>query len=301
LAPRLAAHAQVAIEIHPCDVCDNTAAMLKKTKVNMVSLGVQSLDDRILAGLGRDHDSAKALYALGKLVDSGLSANVDLITGIPGQNLDSMISDVKQILGSGADQVSAYPLMDFAFTGMKSRLSWREQGKMLSELAEAASKAGYERTSVWTWTRPGAPRYTSITRDNYIGIGAGAASFVGDRFWLNTFDVHAYIEAVRGGGSPAALHTTMDCVEESLYRLFWKCYDGEFELNSLAELLRPSATRLANLGERLGLAERTGSTVRLTEKGFFYYHMLERYYTRRYIGRLWAECRRHPFPKGVLL
>ena len=165
----------------------------------MVSLGVESLDNAVLAGIGRNHSAEDALSALHTLMDCGrFSINVDLMTGILGQSRESAVSDMLMLMKSGVDQVSTYPLMDFAFTRMKTRLSLLEQYRLLRDMASAAENAGYLRTSVWTWTKPGSRKYSSITREDYVGIGAGAASHLGRCFWVNTFDVGAYVDAVDG-------------------------------------------------------------------------------------------------------
>lgn len=327
--------AEVAVEVHPHDVSPAIIERLAKAGVNMVSLGVESLDNDVLGGMARNHSAEDALLALRTLVDFGrFSVNVDLMTGIPGQDPESAVSDMLTLMEEGVDQVAAYPLMDFSFTRMKTNLSWMGQYRLLRDMASAAKDAGYLRTSVWTWTKPGSPKYSSITREDYLGIGAGAATHLGRHFWVNTFDVGAYVERMNGahprncgGGtaavgnslavseaaatvaefpesanvSPVALGIRMDDRQSALYRLFWRCYEGEFDLDSPEALAVPVLRRLARLAEVLGLAVRSSSTVTLTERGFFLYHFLERYYTRRYIGTLWRHCRESAFPQEILL
>ncbi len=300
--PKLVRGAPIAAEVHPNDVTPSAVLRLRDSGVNMVSLGVESLEDAVLGVIGRNYDSATAISALDTLLDCGhFAVNVDLIVGIPGQSLESSAADMSRLLDRRVDQVSAYPLMDFPYTRMRSPLSFSGQYRLLHTLAAIGERAGYVRSSVWTWTRPGSPKYTSITRDNYVGLGAGAASFLNRCFWLNTFSVEAYVDRVENAESPIALNTCLNDRESSLYRLFWLCYEGGFDLQSSEALAVPLLPRLANLAERLGLVSRASSVIRLTEKGFFLYHLLERYYTRRYIGRLWQCCRASAFPTEVVL
>jgi coproporphyrinogen III oxidase-like Fe-S oxidoreductase len=199
MSGHLTSGAEVAVEVHPHDINPAAVERLALAGVNMVSLGVESLDNAVLAGIGRNHSAEDALSALHTLMDCGrFSINVDLMTGILGQSRESAVSDMLMLMKSGVDQVSTYPLMDFAFTRMKTRLSLLEQYRLLRDLASAAEHAGYLRTSVWTWTKPGSRKYSSITREDYVGIGAGAASHLGRCFWVNTFDVGAYVDAVDG-------------------------------------------------------------------------------------------------------
>ena len=182
------------------------------------------------------------------------AVNADLIVGIPGQSLQSSTRDMSMLLDRQVDQVSAYPLMDFPYTKMKTRLSLHGQYRLLNALTTLGTDSGYVRSSVWTWTRPSSPKYTSITRHNYVGLGAGAASFLSQYFWLNTFDVEAYVREIEHGRSPVALSTCLNHQEASLYRLFWQCYEGEFDLDSERLLFRfLSPDRPA---ERLGLVDR---------------------------------------------
>jgi len=300
MRPHLVPGADIAVEVHPDDIVPSTIDCMRETGVEMVSLGVESLDNEVLNRLGRSHDPATAVRALETLIDTGgFSVNVDLITGIPGQSTESVLSDMTQIFKYGVDQVSAYPLMDFPFTSIRSPLSLREQLRLLTAIDSAGSRAGYERSSVWTWTKPSARKYTSITREYYIGIGVGAASHLGRRFWLNTFSVESYINAIGAGTSPVALSTPLSAMESALYWLFWRCYEGTFDLQAPEALSIPALPHLVNALERLGLARRISSVVRLTDLGLFLYHILERYYTRRYIGRLWQCCRTSAFPPGI--
>jgi coproporphyrinogen III oxidase-like Fe-S oxidoreductase len=377
MSGHLTSGAEVAVEVHPHDINPAAVERLASAGVNMVSLGVESLDNAVLAGIGRNHSAEDALSALHTLMDCGrFSINVDLMTAIPGQSRESAVSDMLMLMKSGVDQVSTYPLMDFAFTRMKTRLSLLEQYRLLRDLASAAEHAGYLRTSVWTWTKPGSRKYSSITREDYVGIGAGAASHLGRCFWVNTFDVGAYVDAVDGAHpgdcargtvvvgdrsacsmerpaiagdepngfteravitlnnlagsdripavagdsltvaereaavaeaadservSPVAVSILMDDRQSALYRLFWRCYEGEFDLDSREALAVPILRRLVRVAEALRLVARSSSTVRLTERGFFMYHLLERYYTRKYIGTLWRHCRESAFPREIVL
>ena len=74
------------VEANPEDMDLKKAKSLKKTRVNRVSLGVQSLNERYLKFLGRSHDRKKALAAFHCLREAGFSnINLDLMFSFPGQ------------------------------------------------------------------------------------------------------------------------------------------------------------------------------------------------------------------------
>jgi oxygen-independent coproporphyrinogen-3 oxidase len=173
---------------------------------------------------------------------------------------------------------------------------------MLNAVVRQARDAGYDRSSIWSFNRPGSARYTTVTRESFVGVGAGASSRFGDRFQVNTFDVNEYIEATRSG-SPAALSTWMNEGDRMAYWLFWRCYDTSFDIDDFAQRFGrpvPGAVRTAlQLLLALGLARRHGNSIRLTDCGAYLFHLVEKQYTHSYLEPLWAACRKHPWPECV--
>ena len=81
---------------------------------------------------------------------------------------------------------------------------------MLRILEKIFYQAGYERTSVWAFTRRGVPRYCSVTVPLYLGLGASGGSYLRDVFYLNTFGVAEYIKAIEDRGRAVALSHRSD-------------------------------------------------------------------------------------------
>jgi oxygen-independent coproporphyrinogen III oxidase len=212
----------------------------------------------------------------------------------------------------GFGQISAYPLIQFSDTTLAMRLgaadvklpSWRQEHRMLDALVRSAKDAGYERSSIWSFNRPGVARYTTVTRDSFLGVGAGASSRLGDRFQVNTFSIPDYVEATRTG-RPAALSTKMNEGDRMAYWLFWRCYDTVIDLDRFRELFGrelPGRLRLVfQLLCSIGLAQREGSILRLTDSGAYLFHLVEKNYTHSYLERLWAACRCEAWPQRVVL
>jgi oxygen-independent coproporphyrinogen-3 oxidase len=308
MSPYMVLGAGIGVEVHPNDVSTQAVQWLRQVGVTMVSLGIESFDDDVLRILGRGYDSKAAHAAIETVMDAGFhTVNVDLMTCIPGQALEQTVADFEELLRYNVGQVSAYPLMDFSFTWPASTYSCKDQLRVLSALSAAGHVWGYDRSSVWTWTRPTVTKYTSITRRCFAGLGAGAATYFDGYFGINTFDVSAYINSILQGRPPVALHSFLTPQESALYWLFWRCYEGEIDVTA-PEVQRIKAfpwlarfSRMFGLLEGLSLDDTPKFSVRLTERGLHLYHFLERYYTRRYIGRLWQVCRDSPFPIKTIL
>jgi oxygen-independent coproporphyrinogen-3 oxidase len=303
----------IGVEVNPLDANPAVIGTLKNSGVSLASLGVQSFNDRLLGILGRDYDGKLAHQASQRLLEAGFdTVDIDLIFAIPTQSLKEVEVDVETALELGAGQLSTYPLLYFSYAPLRKRLHqakvattpwWRER-QMLETIAQRAGEAGYQRTSIWSFNRPETIRYTTVTRDSFIGIGAGATSKIGDYFKLNTFSVAEYIRAVKGD-SPLALATQLNIGDKMAYWFFWRSYDLAIDTEVFRSLFGQGLPRpvraLLSLCELLGLAERQGNNIRLTETGAYLSHLIEKEYTHAYLETLWNACLEESWPRRVVL
>jgi len=175
---------------------------------------------------------------------------------------------------------------------------------MLRAVVKKAQDAGYQRTSIWSFNRPGTIRYTTVTKDTFVGIGASASSRIGDYFILNTFSVAEYIKAV-GKGSPLALATKLDIGDKMAYWLFWHCYNLGIDTDLFQSIFgRDLPYRIRaflSLLNLLGVTHRRRNTIRLTDMGAYLFHLIEKEYTHAYLETLWKACLQEAWPCRVVL
>lgn len=99
------------IETAPNQTTDEKLALLKDAGVTRVSMGIQSLQDEELKILGRHHCAEKARESLALLKSFDFPCvNVDLIYGIPGQTVDSLMRSLEDILSFEPEEIFLYPL-----------------------------------------------------------------------------------------------------------------------------------------------------------------------------------------------
>ena len=176
---------------------------------------------------------------------------------------------------------------------------------MLKTIVKKTQNAGYRRTSIWSFNRRETVRYTTVTRDAFIGIGAGASSRIGNYFWLNTFSVAAYIKAMETGSSPMALSTRLNEGDKMAYWLFWQFYNTAIDTGTVETIFGRDLPRrikefLSLLG-LLGMARREGTSIRLTDTGAYLFHLVEKGYTHAYLETLWQACSQEAWPRMVTL
>ncbi len=92
--------------------------LMKLAGVRTVELGVQSMDDHVLALSGRGHSAADSEKAVGLLKDLGFQVGVQLMPGLPGDSRKVFLSTVEKIVGLVPDMARIYPAVVIRETGL---------------------------------------------------------------------------------------------------------------------------------------------------------------------------------------
>lgn len=284
-----------AIEVLPIHATPARIHRMRDLGFNYISLGVQSFNDKLLRYLRRPHKAAQNYRALENVRGEFDCIDVDLIFDVAFEDEQVFLNDLHICFAAGVDQVSTYPLMRFGYTPFgKSAHRPDEEHRLLRRATEMAESFGYERRSVWTFNKVDTPSYTSITREFYLGCGAGAGSFSGSIFFLNHFSVGKYINAVESGRLPIARRTTLRRGTAAAYYVFWQLYTGVLDPHRFAQHF-PEETALSlalDMARLAGYLREEGGVYFLTDRGYEVYHDLERWVTYHFIEPLWADMMR---------
>lgn len=300
----------VCIEVHPGHAPDAVLDELIAQGVGLVSLGVQSFNDRHLQAIGRSYPSAVLRPAVERVLARPFkSVNVDLMFALPGQRVGDLLDDLQAATSTGVGQVTAYPLLTFPYTSVgefrrlrRVRLPnvARRRG-MYRAIHDHFAAEGYERVSVWGFKRDGLPRYSSVTRDHYIGLGAGAGSCLPDGFHLNTFPVESYLAACEPGRLPVALRMEFTEAMSRWLWLYWRMYDTYVPRDGLTAFgaERAKAERLLSTLRGLDMCTEEPDGYRLTQRGAFWVHLLQNHFVLDGISKVWQAARNVPWPDAV--
>ena len=301
----------VCIETNPADVSDQVVSELQGAGVTLVSLGVQSFNPRHLATIGRPYSPEVAERALERLAGSGFaSVNADLMFALPGQSEADVQLDLARAVDLGVDQITTYPLFTFPFTsvGRIQRLKslrmpdLRARRSQYRTISNWCKTHDLTRVSVWGFKRGTGPRYSSVTRDGYLGIGPGAGSNLQDGFVFNTFDLTSWADAAKGGRPVVALHLPFTERMAGWWWLYWRLYETRVPLDDLDQIMGPRAQQARRWLDRLewlGLAQVKNRSLELTEPGAFWVHLAQNQFALQYVDRLWETARKEPWPGRV--
>ena len=301
----------ICIETNPADVNQETVQRLHDMGVTLVSLGVESFQPENLAFIGRDYQPAVAERALELLARSSFSSvNVDIMFALPHQSADLVEKDLARAAGLGADQLTTYPLFTFPYTSVGKFLRLksvrmpdiRVRRQHYQTIQRWCSANGFERVSVWGFKRGEVPRYSSVTRDGYIGIGPGSGSHLPDGFVLNTFDLQAWEQAMSAGNAPIALRLPFAGEMSGWWWLYWRFYDTKIPMGQLDLSLGRDARKARQwlwFMEQVGFARREDGWLELTEQGAFWLHLAQNYFALNYVNTLWTRARQEAWPTAV--
>lgn len=304
----------VHLESHPNDLSAANLRTIRALGVEQLSIGIEALDDRHLRSLCRSYTAAEARAAVERATRMDFTCvNVDLMFALPGQTLDELKAEARALIDLGVDQVATYPLFYFPYTRwpqLACQQSYRrynllQKRRMLRVLERTFYDAGYERTSVWTFTRVGSPKYCSVTVPTYLGLGASAASYLHDIFYLNTFNVGEYIRALDAGRTPIALSLALTRRMQMAGWLYWRIYETRFAKRDFERRFRVPFDavygRYLWALAMLGLVQERGDVIVLTDAGAYWLHALQDLFSIDYVSMLWGTAQENAWPREVLL
>lgn len=221
---------EMTIEVNPGTVKPGQLQVWKQVGINRLSIGVQSLDDRVLHGLNR-RQSVSDVYALlneaSKFFDN---LSVDLILGLPGVSSEAWIAMIKEIVSWPIKHVSVYFLMVHEHTQLyykvkSKRISlpvddevvdlydWTKQylnqhGLLQYELSNFA-RSGYESKHNSTYW----------DRKPYKGFGLGAHSFDGSLRFENEKNLTKYLDQMITDSCEPVLYEELTATQIHLEKL----------------------------------------------------------------------------------
>lgn len=177
-------------EANPGTVTEEHAEIWKKMGINRISLGLQSAQDGELRKLGRIHNYRQFLETYELLRNNGFSnINVDLMSDIPGQTLDSFQDTLERVAALKPEHISAYslivepgtPFYEMEQQGLLEREEEEVERKMYWRTGDYLRKQGYEKYEISNYAIPGRQcRHNCVywQGGEYLGVGLGAASYL---------------------------------------------------------------------------------------------------------------------------
>ncbi|MFH0753084.1 MAG: radical SAM protein [Candidatus Omnitrophota bacterium] len=306
----------IALETTPNELSKENIEKLEQLGVQYLSVGVQSFQDKYLSVIGRDCRSRDIRESLGNLNGHRFSTvNVDLIFVFPGQEIVDVKKDLEAALEFSPEQITCYPLFTFPYSSIGEYMKLKhlslpnavKRRKFYYFIHDYLSKHGYQRTSVWSFNKPGTVPYSSVTRDYYLGLGPGAGSYTGDGFYFNTFSIDEYIRSLQiMKRLPIALKMPISQRMSKLSWLYWRLYETDISRNQYRKLFDARFEEdfglISEFLKMFGFLENENADIlRLNRRGSHWIHLFQNYFALNYVTKVWQACKQNPWPEFVAI
>ena len=263
---------ELTVEANPETVTSELARELRSAGVNRISLGAQTFQLHLLRVLERRATPADVGRAFGRLRDAGFdNVSLDLIYGIPGQTPADLASDLEYAIALGPEHISAYELEakpGTRFTiahGTELERQAEQMEDYFERVVATLTGAGYRWYETANFCREGKRAGHNLgywLGHDYLGLGVGAVSTLGDERRRNTPKLARYVQ----GHYDREIEELDDEVRARERLMLGLRLDEPLEVGGLRSALDPEGLARA---EGLGLAVDAGETLTLTGRGRF--------------------------------
>ncbi len=191
----VATDAEISIECNPGTLSKSKIMHIKKAGINRISFGLQSSIEEELNELGRIHTYKDFLQSYQLAREYGFTnINIDLISGLPKQTIDSYKTTLKRVCSLKPEHISAYSLIIEPDTPFFDKYGGEEGSLLLPDenidremyalTKNILREHGYERYEISNYAKPGRECRHNIgywTGVSYLGLGVGASSYLMNR------------------------------------------------------------------------------------------------------------------------
>lgn len=274
------------IEINPSSITEKKLLEYMQAGVNRISMGVQCLDSKLLANLGRIQSVENidnAFRLLNKMQYTNIGS--DIMIGLPNQTMKSVKDTVQYLIKQNVKHVSVYTLQienhtllfDRVQQGLVQPLSDDMCIKMYNMVYDMLKEAGFVRYEVSNFAKP-----TFESRHNfkywneveYIGLGVSSHSYIGLYRYANTKRLDTYIESIENNLMPIESKEYLNFEERRTERIMLslRLASGldldKFKEDFEEDLLKTRGDVINNLIE-MNLVKLEDGHLKLTEHSFY--------------------------------
>jgi oxygen-independent coproporphyrinogen III oxidase len=275
---------EVTVEANPETVTPELAELLSRNRVNRVSLGAQSFQMHLLDVLerrARPEDVIRAFYVLR---DAGFdNVNLDLLYAIPGQSPTDLERDLTRALELAPEHLSCYELEakpGTRFThahGSELEAQADAMETYFERVVERLTAAGYRWYETANFARADARDLRAQHNlayweaQDYLGLGIGAVSTVGELRWRNAPSLSGYMATLAAGERPRREYEQLPADLRRRERVMLGLrLDEPLRLDGVASAIDDEARRrLAELGLVTSGGDAETNTLALTRRGRF--------------------------------
>ena len=201
----LSENCEFTIEANPKTLDEEKLTVLKQSRVNRLSIGIQSFNDEELKAIGRIHNAKTAYNTVELIKENGFdNFNLDLMLNLPNQTNESLLKTLETAISLNPSHISCYslilekntPLFEEYENG-KFQMTSDDYDRELYTLAKnILSQNGFEQYEISNFAKKGFKSRHNLKYwncDEYIGLGVAAHSYLNGIRFYNTSELQEYL------------------------------------------------------------------------------------------------------------
>jgi oxygen-independent coproporphyrinogen-3 oxidase len=279
-------NAEITIEANPGTLDGEKLKLLIESGINRLSLGAQSFSNLFLKKLGRIHNAQDIIDSYYLAREKGFNnINIDIMFALPDQTTEDLQVTLKKAVSLKPDHLSLYNLTIKPGTEYykkykrdKLKLSTEdEEFDMYNWAINFLEESDFEHYEIANFARPYKRSMHNLIywkNKPYLGIGAGAYSFIKGYRYMNYENPARYIKEITSGKLPVdngeKLSLRKRMIETIILGLRtkdgvdYKKFKTRFGVN-LNNIFPEQIKKMVNLG----LLQKDNHRIKLTKKGIF--------------------------------
>jgi oxygen-independent coproporphyrinogen-3 oxidase len=208
----VAKNAEITLECNPEDLNEKNLNQWLAIGINRLSIGIQSFNASALKTLNRAHTMEQAITGITLARKKGFNnISLDLIFAIPGMEIRDLEFDIEQLLRLNPEHISCYqltiePKTALAYQTKHNKIKLINEENIRNQfllIHDILTATGYLHYEISNYAKPGfESKHNSAywTRENYLGIGPSAHSFIDNKRRWNVSNNAKYIKYIDGAG-----------------------------------------------------------------------------------------------------
>lgn len=275
---------EITIESNPGTITQEKLKAYRQYGINRISIGLQAYQENLLKYLGRQHTREEFISSVEMAKEAGFdNINADVIFGIPGQTLEDWKETLSVLTELGVTHISAYDLKieegtrfgDLRDTGKLIEMEDELDREMYHYAIEYLRQKGLNHYELSNFAKEGYQCLHNLIYWNcleYLGLGAGAHSFLQDIRFENQATIEGYINYLSKGQKPVEERYVRDFCEKMSEYMFLglRLIDGvsreRFEDRFNQNIFVTYAAKIDGLKKKQ-LIETDDKSIRLTQLG----------------------------------
>ncbi|SUZ58552.1 uncharacterized protein METZ01_LOCUS11406 [marine metagenome] len=200
---------EITIEANPATLKLQALHEIRTAGYNRISIGVQSFDEKELKLLERVHNEEEIHSTIQQARSAKFeNLSIDLMFALPHQTTEKWCSHLNQAIAKNPDHLSTYnltiePTTSFFKLHKKGKLCLPHEDiqlEMYKTTIQTLEDAGYQQYEISNFSKPGMESRHNINYWNngeYLGVGAGASSYLNGERFKNTNLPSNYIREIK--------------------------------------------------------------------------------------------------------